>query len=177
MGDNTRSREGVSVELYVRSLAPRSGRSRQDAIVERLRAFDRRDVISSLDVVVTGDCLCPDSAGAETDPGKFLLDRVNAFQSWATAHDRSLEPFFVRRTRSTDLLGDPATGILFPEVTMAEFSNGELRFVTPCKEGDRMHTVRDRLAVLHEGDATLAEEREAGYDRAETRPDHSPAGD
>lgn len=175
MGDEARSGEGVSIELYVRSLSPRSGRSQQDAIVERLQQFDRRGVIESYDVVVTGDCLCPDSAGATTEPGRFLLERVETFESWAAVNDRSLDPFFVRRTDGTDLLGDPATGILFPMVSMAEFADDRLRFVTPCKDGDRTITVRERLAEIRD-DLTTREGHTGVEDRRDDGPPRERSG-
>jgi len=146
-------REGVAVsgpdrrlELFVRSLAPGTGRRQQEAIVERARRLADTGVVASTELHVVGDCVCPDTVAAETGPGRFLLDRYEAFQRWAADREADLNGF---RERCIDgSLGNAAvTGVTFPRVCMAEYVGDELSYVAPCVDGAET-TVNDRLDAL-----------------------------
>jgi len=134
------------VELYLRSLAPETARDEQDRVVERLRRLDERDCVRSVDINVTGTGVCESTAAAETDPGRFLLDRIDRFESWADAQDRTLCGFR-RQCVDSSLVGDTVTGITFPRIALAEFVDGDLQFVAPSK-GSAVTTVPDRLDEL-----------------------------
>lgn len=132
------------LELYLRSLAPTQGRQQQDFIVERLQALDETDEIRGFEVVLCGDCVCPESVTASTDPGQRLLDRYQRFEQWADESDRDLTGFEHRNTTSL-LTGTEVTGIVFPKVVLAEFTGGDLTFVSPSNNGDDRTTVSDHL--------------------------------
>lgn len=132
------------VELYLRSLAPTVGREGQERVVERLRALDDADEIAGVEVTLSGECICPRSATAETDPGRQLLDRYDAFERWADERDRELVGFTERDTQSR-VTGTTVTGIVFPRVVLAEFRNGALAFVAPSTDEDERTSVADRL--------------------------------
>lgn len=132
------------IELYVRSLAPKTARDEQDRVVRRSRALDADDRIANLDVAVCGDCVCPDAATAETDTGRRILSRYEAFRDWADAHDRELVGFEELDTRS-QLTDTRVTGIVFPRITLAEYRNGSLAFVAPSRTTRTTTSVLDRL--------------------------------
>lgn len=131
------------IELYLRSLAPAQGRRQQETVVERLRALDTDDRIRGFDVVLCGECVCPQSATAETDPGRRLLDSYERFADWADRTDRELVGFSRRDTTSL-LTGTEVTGIVFPRVVLAEYRDGALSYVAPSA-GDEQTSVRERL--------------------------------
>lgn len=132
------------LELYLRSLAPTAARDSQENLLERLEALDAADRIRGYDVRLCGDCVCPDSATADTEPGRRLLDRYDRFQAWAEECDRDLVAFSEREVDSL-LTGTTITGIVFPHVVLAEYEDGELSFVAPSANGSEEVTVQDRL--------------------------------
>ena len=134
------------IELYVRSLAPAEGRKRQEAVVERLRALDADGHIAGVEVVLCADCVWPSLGTAETDVGRRLLRRYDAFREWAEARGRELVGFR-RRDADSLLTGTAVTGIVFPRLALAEYRDGDLAFVAPSANGTEQTTVSDRLDV------------------------------
>ncbi|WP_424019334.1 HTH domain-containing protein [Halorientalis pallida] len=144
------ARQSPRIELLCRSLAPSTGREQQDRIVQRLRGLDEAGRIRGFEVVLCGECVCPRAATAETDPGEFLLDRHDAFQTWAEETGRDLVGFEKRDTKSI-LTGATVTGIVFPRLTLAEYRDGELTFVAPSSDDGEQTTVADRLGDYERG--------------------------
>lgn len=139
------STEPPRVELYVRSLAPTTARPTQERVVERLQALEESGEVTGFDVVVCGECVCPNAATASTEPGERLLSRYDSFEAWAEANDRTLVGFQRRDTRSV-LTDTTVTGIVFPRVTLAEYRDGTLSFVAPSGTETERTAVLDRLA-------------------------------
>lgn len=142
-------RQSPRIELFCRSLAPSTGRQEQERVVKRLRTLDETDRIRGFEVVLCGECVCPRAATAETDPGERLLDRYDAFQTWAEETGRELGGFEKRATKSM-LTGTTVTGIVFPRLTLAEYREGELTFVAPSRDGSDGTSVADRLDTYKE---------------------------
>ncbi|WP_247006084.1 HTH domain-containing protein [Halorientalis litorea] len=134
-------------ELFVRSLAPTDARDQQEQVVERLRTLDAEGRVSTLDVRLCGECVCPESVTAETEPGRRLLDRYEAFRQWADERGRELVGFEERDTKSL-LTGSRVTGIVFPRIVLAEYRDGDLTHVTPSRNGTERTSVSDRLDAL-----------------------------
>lgn len=134
------------VELYVRSLAPTTARPSQERVVERLQRLDGSGDLAGFDVLVCGECVCPNAATAGTDPGKRLLSRYEAFEDWAADRDRDLVGFEERETSSM-VTDTTVTGIVFPRMTLAEYRGGTLEFVAPSRNGEERTAVLDRLAT------------------------------
>jgi len=134
------------LELFVRSLAPTVGREEQERVVRRLQNLDAEDRIEGFDLVICGDCVCPSSETARTEPGQRLLGRYEDFEDWATGRDRDLVGFERRDVEST-LAGatGPVTGVIFPRMTLAEYRDGDLAFVAPSSNGVEQTSVVDRL--------------------------------
>lgn len=134
-------------ELFVRSLAPTTGRTRQRDVVERLQALVDGGRIESIDCHVSGGRLCPSSRAAETEPGAFLLGRYRAFEQWARVRDRDLVGFEERREDDGDG-PDAESRIRFPSVALAEFDGDRLAFVTPSRDDGEPTTVAERVRRL-----------------------------
>lgn len=143
-GDPTR----ISVELFVRSLAPDGTRPALESVVDRLHRLESADAIDDIAVHITGRKICPDSPTARTGPGEFLLARVKSFEAWADRTGRSISTAFRRSEDARGIDGSDHSGIAFPTMAMAEYEDGDLRFVSPASEGSTVHAVRDRLDVL-----------------------------
>lgn len=141
------------LELHVRSLSASEGRPEQEAVVERLVTLAERGVIAEYSINVWGRELCRSGAMAGTEPGKTALERVDGFHAWAREADVSLAPFFERKTVRRPLTGEESRTVMRPPVmTLAEYRGGELTFVTPCRDGDTVHSVTTRLEELAVGE-------------------------
>lgn len=138
--------EQPRVELYLRSLAPVTARDQQNEVVTQLQELDSNGCIRGFDIILCGDCVCPESATARTQPAKRLLERYEQFQAWATKKGRTLVGF-EERDSSGLLTGTSVTGIVFPRITLAEFRGGSLSFVAPSATEETQTTVRDRLTT------------------------------
>ncbi|WP_254830336.1 winged helix-turn-helix transcriptional regulator [Haloglomus salinum] len=68
--------EGTHVELYVGSLSPTDARDSQESILRRLQ---RTAAVDSIEVVVTGDHICPETVAASTEGGAVLLETLEAY--------------------------------------------------------------------------------------------------
>ena len=143
--------ERPRVELFVRSLAPETARAEQERVIERLGRLEERGRVRAVDVHVCGACICPSTAAAETEVGQFLLDRFERFESWAEDRGRSLVGFR-RRCVDSMVAGETVTGVTFPRMTLAEFADGDLRFVAPSTNSGTS-TVMDRIDQIADGDA------------------------
>jgi len=153
--------DGDRFELYVRSLAPTNGWDRQEGVIERLQDLAEAETIDGFELVVTGQCICPDSAAVETDTGRFLLDRLRAFEAWAERDGVTLDPCYRRRDEKSTYTGERHTGISVPNIAMAEFSDGDLAFLTPCWTDGRRVTVEERLEVISDTGPGAGSERPA----------------
>lgn len=165
----------VSVELYVRSLAPRAGRGRLERTVRRLEELDDRDDLEEYQVYVTGRTVPPSPAEAVTEFGAFLHNRVAVFQEWAHRTGRSLDCCFERRSVDSRFTGERHDAIAVPELLLAEYVGGDLRFVAPCLDDETQVTVADRLATL-EGEAPTAESDRLERARADPSAEFSTVG-
>lgn len=139
-----------TAELYVRSLRPRGSHSGQDAIVERLEELASIGALDEYRVHVWGDGLALESSASRTTPGRQIRECVEDFQQWATVAGMSLESFFPTETVHSKIIDREYTAIQFPMVTLAEYEDGVLQFVSPCSDGDTVITVFDRLDALAE---------------------------
>jgi hypothetical protein len=146
----------LRVELFVRSLAPSGSRSGEEVVVERLQRLEADGVVDDLTVHVTGKQVCPGTATADTEPGRFLLGRLAAFERWADRTGRSLKPFFEHVEGAETIDGTDCSGIRFPAIALATYRGDELVAVAPVSDGAAVESVSDRLDALERarGDAT-----------------------
>jgi hypothetical protein len=138
----------VTVELHVRSLAPRAGHTQQEAAIERLDRLESRGRVDEFSVNVWGHQVSLSTAAARTDAGQFVLDRVEEFREWAEETGRSVDSFFETRRVSSEIMDEDFAALVLPAVTLAEYREGELSFVAPCSDGESVCTVADRIDVL-----------------------------
>jgi hypothetical protein len=137
----------IRIELFVRSLAPNAMRPTQESAIERLQRLAATGSIE-LSVHVTGGDVCPNTAAASTEIGQFLLDRIDAFESWADEHGRSLRPCFEYHENATAIDGSDCSSIELPAMVLAEYDADGLRFVAPSTDDTSTVTVRDRLEAI-----------------------------
>lgn len=136
-----------TVELYVRSLAPQGLLSTQDIVIGRLDELKSTGKLDEYHVVIWGDRLPPESAAGRTPTGQRLRETVTQFQQWATESGMSLGSFLTGTVRS-ELADEEYTCIQFPMLTLAEYEDGTLQFVSPCSDDDASYTIHDRLDAL-----------------------------
>lgn len=136
------------MELFVRSLAPRACHDRQESLVERLGTLAAEGQVRDYAVHVWGSRVDLSSAAVETETGRFLRDRVEAFRTWRADNGLSTAPFFEEESVESTLAGEAYSAVTLPAATLAEYVDGELDFVTPCTDGDSVLTVQDRIEQL-----------------------------
>ncbi len=139
------------IELYVRSLLPDGAHDRQETVIRRLRRLDREDLIEGLSVIVWGKQLSRTSAAAHTEEGRYILNRVAEFKSWALSNNVSLESFYQTTDVESEVTDESYTAITLPVMGLAEYHDGELVHVAPCTEGEVVHTIVERLDRLEAG--------------------------
>jgi hypothetical protein len=139
----------VTVELWVRSLSPRGAGRRRSATIRRLEATEGEG-IEGFRVRVWGDGIARSTPAARTERGRAVLERVAEFEGWAAERGLSLSPAFEERSRT--LGGDHGVReLVLPEMALAEFRAGTLRWVTPCSDGRRVYTVDEHVDALSTG--------------------------
>lgn len=164
-----------TVELYVRTLAPRAVRDRLERIVARLEDLESADAIGEFSVRVTGKAIPATPAGTVTDYGAFLCNRVAVFHEWADRTGRSIERCFERRSVHSQFTGDDYDAIVWPELLLAEYVDRDLRFVAPCRDDGETVTIEERLLVL-ERTEPIEEPDRLSHARADPPEEFTPAG-
>lgn len=140
--------ERLTVELYVRSLCSDGTTSPQETVIRRLSRLERDGIVDEYTVHVWGRRVSPDTAAADTDAGRFVLDRIEAFRAWAADAGMSIRSFFDTDEIDSSITGESYDAITVPTLTLAEFCGDDLRWVTPCADGGTVYTVSDRLDAL-----------------------------
>lgn len=138
----------TSVDLYVRSLCPAGGHSRQERILDRLERLDEANHIAGFTVTVWGERVPREG---RTPTGERVLERLDAFRAWSDRAGTSLTAFFETRETGSLVAAEPRPAIVLPMVCMVEYHGDDLQYVTPCVDSGRACTVLDRLDAL-EGD-------------------------
>ena len=140
--------EPVTVELYVRSLSESTTKAPQEAVLERLSELEREGIVDEYTVHVWGRRISPDTAAANTGIGQFVLSRIESFRDWARRSGLSIGSFFDTHEVHSSITDESYTAITVPSITLAEFHGEEVRRVTPCSDGETIHTVDDHLDIL-----------------------------
>jgi len=140
------------IELYVRSLLPDGAHGRQEAVIERLERLERDDEIEGFSVIVWGKQIARESAGAHTEEGRYILNRVAEFKQWALSNNVSLESFYQKQTVENETSDRSFEAITLPVMGLAEYEDGELVHVAPCTKGETVHTITDRLDRIERGE-------------------------
>ena len=135
----------VRLELYVRTLSPPGARTRQEAAIDRLQHLSERDVVEDAHVQVWGRRIDPTTNAAETDQGRFILNRIAEFKQWALANNTTLGSSYETREQSPSITGTEHTTLVLPKMGLAEYHGTELYQVTPCTEPDGGVSVTDHL--------------------------------
>jgi hypothetical protein len=140
--------EGLYVELYVRSLAPRGIQSRQRAVIERLTQLTDTGVVEGHRVLVCGRQIPAKRRDLVTEFGQFLHERIAVFSEWAERNGWSLDHAFSRRTVDSAITGETTDVLALPAMALAEYEGDALRFVAPVTSADAQWTVQERLDAL-----------------------------
>ena len=145
------SEPGPYIELYVRSLLPDGAGKRQDTVIDTLDALERDGEIAGYDVIVWGKQIAPESAAANTEEGRYILNRVAEFKQWALSNTVSVESFYERTAVDSEAADDSLDAIRLPVMGLAEYDGEELAHVAPCTKGETVHTIADRLDSIDDG--------------------------
>lgn len=149
--------------LYVRSLSPSECRTQQQTVVRRLDQLETDGIIDGYSVEVWGDQLAMSDI-ERTGMGKRIYDHVREVRTWADANGVSIDSVFPVDTVRSKISGEEYRRIRFPTMALVEYEDGEIRFFSPCTDGETVHTVVDRLDALEDsvGDQSTDRPREIG---------------
>jgi len=143
----------LDLKLYVRSLRPRQGCSRQDAVLDRIDALERGGAITGYDVVVLGRQIPRCVEDARTPFGRSVLERLTAFEEWARRNGYSLESVFPERVSKSQFTGEEVRAREVPQLALAEYEGQSLQFVSPVTASNETLTVEDRLDAIERREA------------------------
>lgn len=152
-GPEAESTPGTTVEVWVRSLSD----GVQPLLDGTLRRLREADGVEAIDVAVWGRSFDPTGPAAATDPGRALANRLEAFRRWAAENDASFDPFFRPRTVE-GLAGEACTRVDLPTVALAEYRDGDLAFVSPCRLGGRYRPVLERAERAERAERLAADD-------------------
>jgi hypothetical protein len=138
----------LRLELYVRTLSPPGARSRQEAVIDRLRRLEDDDHVDDVFVKVWGKQIDPTTSAAETEQGQFILNRIAEFQQWALANNTTLDSFYQSRQQSSSITGEEHHTIVLPKMGLAEYHGDELEQVSPVAVGEDTETVPEHVDAL-----------------------------
>jgi DNA-binding Lrp family transcriptional regulator len=150
--------DGPRIELYVRSLLPDGAHGRQEAVIERLERLESNGDIEGFSVIVWGKQIAPESAGAHTEEGEYILNRVAEFKQWALSNNVSLESFYQRQNVENETSERTYDAMVLPVMGLAEYQDGELCHVAPCTKGDDVNTITDRLDRIERGEPATVDQ-------------------
>lgn len=139
---------GRRVELYVRSLASRTGEGPQERAIDRLRRFDAEGTVDSFGVRVWGDRVGLSTTAVDTPRGEDILGRIGTFRAWATRNGVSLDTLFEARETTSRITGEEYAILRLPVLLMAEYAGSDLDHVSPHERDGTVRTVDDRLDAL-----------------------------
>jgi hypothetical protein len=133
-------------ELYVRSLASRTGCQRR--VIKQLKRLETGGHLDGIDVHVWGTEVGLSTTAVETAAQQAILDTVGEFRSWAADAGVSLDQFYENRRRVSGLTGEEFATLRLPVLSLAEYEDDELVSVTPHERESGVRSVEDRLEML-----------------------------
>ncbi len=143
----TQDRAGVRVQLAVRTLAPDGRQQQQADVIRRLRRLEG-EAVDEASVDVWGRRVPLDTVEAETERGREIRSKVRTFEQWAERNGVSVSSYFQRREVNSGFTGEAYTAVVLPAVVLAEYHGEDLHWVSPCRDGDTVYTVGDRLDAI-----------------------------
>ena len=150
-GEDAMGLEGakISVEVFVRSLAPPGGvHDEQLAILERLEVFEDAGPVDDWSVTIWGDRLCECEVCTSTTAGRLASERVREFRNWSERADESVSLPFEHREVTADVTGTDFEAMVPPRLTIAIYDEDQLLRVYPCTADGTHYTVTDGLDWL-----------------------------
>ena len=135
------------VELFVRSLCPEDATHQQNYVLDQLQALEDAGRIEDLSILIWGRRIEPRLA-QRTAEGRHLLDRLSAFEQWERESDASLDAFDWQRPVTNMVSDESVSVITLPTLALAEYADGDLTHVAPCRRDGTVHRVTDRISRL-----------------------------
>lgn len=139
------------VKVFLRSLAPPIGRcQQQDGVLQQLQSFERQGLLDSVEVSVWGKSVCPDSASAQTQPGKQILEYIDEFTSWSARTNVSAELPFEEKSVSASIIDEEYQKIVLPQVCLGVYAGEQLELVLPCEINSDYFGVEEFLSSVEQ---------------------------
>lgn len=155
------SNTGATAELYVRSLAPRGAREKQERVVAKLDRLTDCGAFADYTITVCGGQVPASPTATSADFERELRNRIADFHAWAATNGWSLGPLFERKVVGSMVSEETREVFVVPLMALAEYEDDRVRFVAPCRTGETYWTVQDRLdALAHSARSASLDTRE-----------------
>ncbi|WP_340681224.1 HTH domain-containing protein [Natrinema gelatinilyticum] len=144
----THSAQPILIEVFLRSRASADTVEMLRETVTRLHRLEKRH--GCIDVRVRTWSSVRPAIERLADTGPSVSRIVETFQSWADRAGYTLRPAFTEHQTPSRLGHDAMSEIRVPVVCVAVYEDGDLQYVAPCSDGDRIHTVDECLSMLED---------------------------
>jgi hypothetical protein len=145
-----------TVDLYLCAEPQFGVETQKEAVIDRLTALEREDLIDEFGVYIWGREIRPDGPLEGTDYHRLVLDSVREFEEWLRRHGASADHLFKRRGVDSEIIDETYTVISLPTMCLAVYDDGDLSGVYPYDDAEGTHTVRECLAELEATDPRVA---------------------
>jgi hypothetical protein len=147
----------LSATVFVQSLAPASGKERQDQLVEGFGRLCDCSVLAGVDLVVWGRSVCTGSELSGIGTGARIVDAIDEFHDLAAESDLSIDPFFQVSNVCSEYSGGAFQRIVPPRLAIALHAGEDLVAVAPCQINGTAYTPEDLLSLLTRQRTTMPE--------------------
>ncbi|QSG05378.1 HTH domain-containing protein [Halapricum desulfuricans] len=137
-----------SLELYVRSLAPRTAIRPHLDRIQTLEALAADGLVSEYTIHVVGDGIIHEGDYEEVPIAQHLTERLAEIEAWTEEHDASvpgIRTTTVSETRFNDM---EYTVTMVPHKMVLEYTGGQLRFCSPAVTDGQLFSVDEHLADI-----------------------------
>lgn len=122
--------QGVTVDVFVRSLCPPVGaHAQQERVIEQLQQYEQEDIVDEVSVQVWGEAICPSSCVARSAVGAELLQKIEAIRDWSSVH--GTETVFEVREVNCSITDESYLKLVPPRVCLLVSSESGPELVFP----------------------------------------------
>lgn len=147
MNTTTQKRHN-SLELYVRSLAPRTAIRPHLDRINTLEELSADGLVTEYTIYVVGDGIIHEGEHDEIPIAQHLTQRLAEIEAWAEENDASvpgIRTTTVTETRFNDM---EYTVTMVPHKMILEYASGQLRFCSPAITDGERFSVDEHLADI-----------------------------
>jgi len=137
-----------SLELYVRSLAPRTAIRPHIERIQTLETLAADDLVSEYTIHVIGDGIIHEEDYEGIPVAQHLTQRLAEIEAWAEENDASIPGIRTTTVSETRFNDMEYTVTMIPHKMVLEYTGGQLRFCSPAITDGELFSVDEHLADI-----------------------------